>query len=350
MAGHLKIPFDFPQKDFLKNRIIHVLAGDLGGTKTNLALYRARVDGIEIVAETRYHSPDYKSGTDILLKFIQDHQHQRPDRICLGVAGPVFQGRVELTNLSWILDSEEIKKATAIQEVALINDLEATAYGLAALDEGDFLTIHPGQVEIAGNMAILAPGTGLGEGGLYWNGVSYHPFATEGGHTDFSPRNKIDLKLLDFLGKKYEVVSWERVIAGPAIYDIYQFLRDVKKRKEPAWLRDALHKEDPSALISQLAIEEKNAVCIETMQIFVRLIARESSNLVLKLKATGGLFLGGGIPPKISSLLQQNNFYHNFLDCDRMEHLLKKVPVRIILNPKTALLGAAWFGAYGRAE
>jgi glucokinase len=158
----------------------------------------------------------------------------------LGVAGR-FSGKVELTNLSWI-GSGRNKEETSIPEVFLINDLEATAYGLAALDEEDFITIHSGQVEMAGNMAILAPGTGLGEGGLYWNGISYHPFATEGGHTDFSPRTKVDLKLFDYLETKYEVVSWERVIAGPAIYDIYQFLRDVKKKKEPEWLKESMTK------------------------------------------------------------------------------------------------------------
>ncbi len=199
-------------------------------------------------------------------------------------------------------------------------------------------------------MAIIAPGTGLGEGGLYWDGKAYHPFPTEGGHTDFGPRTKQDIALFERLADKYGIVSWEKVIAGPAIHDIYEFLRQTGNIKEPEWLTEELEKGDPSARISQLAIDEEDPVCIETMQLFVRYLARQSSNLVLTMKATGGLFLGGGIPPKIAPLLLQNNFYHNFLDGDRMEHLLKKVPVKIIRNSKTAMIGAALFGAYGSAQ
>jgi glucokinase len=217
---------------------------------------------------------------------------------------------------------------------------------LAALNEDDFITIHAGADHYGDNMAIIAPGTGLGEGGLYWDGKTYHPFPTEGGHADFSPRTELDIELYQYLQKKYNIVSWEKVIAGPGIHDIYRFLCEVKKRKEEDWVKDLLEKEDPSAVISQFAIEEKDPACMETMQLYVRYLARESCNLVLKLKATGGLFLGGGIPPKITSILQQNVFYDNFLDCDRMQHLVKKTPVKIILNNKTALLGAAYYGAY----
>jgi glucokinase len=196
-------------------------------------------------------------------------------------------------------------------------------------------------------MAIIAPGTGLGEAGLFWDGHVYHPFPTEGGHSDFAPRTPKDMRLYKYLQKKYGVVSWEKVIAGPGIHDIYQFLCKDRRVEGPAWLEEAISAGDPSAVISQAALEEKDPLCIETMQNFVRLLARESSNLVLKMKATGGLFLGGGIPAKISPLLQQNVFYDNFLDNDRMQNLVRKVTVRIILSGKTALIGAAWFGAYG---
>jgi glucokinase len=299
------------------------------------------------ILEATYHSASFPSFIDILKKFNSDYPDQHAERICLGVAGPVFRGRVELTNLNWNMDSAEIARFAGLPYISLINDLEATAFGLAGLPEDDLLTIHEGVLDIPGNMAIVAPGTGLGEAGLYWDGQYYHPFPTEGGHTDFAPRTKQDMKLHDWLSRKYGVVSWEKVIAGPAIYDIYQFLRETKKRKEPDWLKEALEKDDPSAAISRFAVEEKNAACMETMHIFIRYLARETSNLVLKMKATGGVFLGGGIPPKISSLLQQNVFYHHYLDCDRMQHLLNKVPIKIILNSKTALIGAAWYGAYG---
>lgn len=346
MKEQTTIPMAFPRRSGLTDKSITVLAGDVGGTKTNLALYKATANEISPVLESTYHSGNYSSGLDMIQAFLSENPGSKPDRICLGVAGPVLQGKVEITNLPWGLDSADIRNITGVPHVSLINDLEATAYGLAALNSDDFITIHPGS-NGAGNMAIIAPGTGLGEAGLYWDGKAYHPFPTEGGHTDFAARTPLDRELFEYLEKKYEIVSWERVIAGPGIHDIYRFLCDVKKRTEADWLKEALEKEDPSAIISESALEEKDPVCIETMQLFVRYLARESCNLVLKMKATAGLFLGGGIPPKISPLLQKNIFYNNFLDCDRMQHVVKKVPVKIILNNKTALMGAAYSGAYG---
>ncbi|HTQ28489.1 MAG TPA: glucokinase [Puia sp.] len=347
MGNTQAIPFSFPGKSSLGNKPITVLAGDVGGTKTNLAMFTATAAIIDLVREATYPSSKYPSCIDILLDFIKVNPGIKPGRICLGVAGPVLQGKVEITNLGWDLDSEDIRKSTGVTDVVLINDLEATAYGLAALEEDDFITIHQGPDRYAGNIAIIAPGTGLGEAGLFWDGECYHPFPTEGGHTDFGPRTEQDIELLHYLQGKYEIVSWEKVIAGPGIADIYDFLCDVKKRKRAEWLQQKLAEEDPSAVISQSALDEKDPVCEETMQLFIRYLARECSNLVLKIKATGGLYLGGGIPPKISSLLQQNVFYDNFLDNDRMQHLVKKITVKIILNSKAALLGAGWFGAYG---
>jgi glucokinase len=350
MKPQTAIPLSFPRRSQLAGKKISVLAGDVGGTKTNLALYEATAEKVLLVNEATFPSSKYPACVDILKEFLQANPGHKPDRICLGVAGPVLQGKVEITNLAWDLDSREIIAATGVPNVSLINDLEATAFGLAALTEDDFIVIHKGSDMYQGNMAILAPGTGLGEAGLYWDGTSYHPFPTEGGHTDFAARSSLDIELLQYLQKKYEIVSWEKVIAGPGIFDIYQFLCDVKKRKREPWLQQAMEGQDPSAVISQSALEEQDAACVETMQLFVRYLARECSNLVLKLKATGGLFLGGGIPPKISSLLQQNVFYDNFLDNDRMQHLVKKVTIKIILNNKTALLGAGWFGAYGELK
>jgi glucokinase len=346
MADFSNIPLAFPRRSQLGSKSIMVLAGDVGGTKTNLALYKATVDNMESQKESTYHSASYASFQDILTQFLSENKGIKPDRICLGVAGPVLKGKVELTNLSWILDSEEVKKGAGATEASLINDLEATAYGLGGLTARDFVSIHESSGDFRGNIAIIAPGTGLGEAGLYWDGHSHHPFPTEGGHSDFSPRNEMDIALFEYLQKKYEVVSWEKVIAGPGIYDIYQFLCEVKGRPKAAWLQEQLRTQDPSAVISKMALDEKDPACIETMQLFVRYLARESSNLVLKLKATGGLFLGGGIPPKITPLLMQNNYYDNYLDCDRMQHLLKNVSIKIMLSDKTALLGAAYFGAY----
>jgi glucokinase len=259
----------------------------------------------------------------------------------------VLNGKVDLTNLNWDIDVKEVQRAMGVDAVFLLNDLESMAYGLAGLTEEDFITIHAGNDASTGNMAINAPGTGLGQAGLYWNGENHFPFPTEGGHADFAPRTDLDFALLKFLQQEYGVVSWEKVVAGPAIVDIYRFLRDVKKMEEPLWLKEALEQESQdSAIISGAAIEQKAAICVETMELFVRYLARESSNLVLKMKATGGLFLGGGIPPKIAPLLLQKQFMEHYMDCDRMQHLLENIPIRIIKNDKTGLIGAAYYGAF----
>lgn len=325
-----------------------ILAGDVGGTKTNLAIYHAATAGLATLAEQRYPSDQFSSIIDILKEFLAAN-HQHPiHRICLGVAGPVLNGRVELTNIGWELDVADIRQQLHLEQVALINDLEATAYGLAALQPDDFITLHPGRENSNGNMAIIAPGTGLGEAGLYWNGRNHFPFPTEGGHTGFAPRTDADIALLRVLQQKYGMVSWERVVSGPAIFDIYEFLRDQLSYEEPEWLNKALlHHDDDPAVISTAALNKAAPICVETMDFFVRYLAYESANLVLKLKATGGLFLGGGIPPKIAPLLQQESFYRHYLDSDRMQHLLETVPIRIIQNDKTALIGAGWYAAYG---
>lgn len=341
-----KIPMFFSRSQQIGNETIIVLAGDVGGTKTNLALFRTSASGIEQLREAKYHSTEFNSVTAIIKAFLKEDPSVVPQRICLGVAGPVLDGKVDLTNLSWDLDIRDIRSETGVQDVSLLNDLEATAYGLTALTPDDFIVIHNADGQ-PGNMTIVAPGTGLGEAGLYWDGIAYHPFPTEGGHADFSPRTALDVELYQYLHKKYGVVSWERVVAGPAIYDIYQFLLIVRHGSTPEWLQEAFSKTDPSAVVSQAAMDETDPICVETMELFVRYLARESSNMVLKMKATGGLFLGGGIPPKIAPLLQHSTFLNHFLDCDRMQQLLKQVPIRIILNDRAALLGAAYYGAYG---
>jgi glucokinase len=335
-----------PRRSGIGEKGITVLAGDIGGTKTNLAFYQATETGLNMLHTGRYPSAEYTSCTAILQQFLSDNKCPAPERICLGVAGPVLGGKVDLTNLSWDIDIKELKSAMGVEAVFLLNDLEAMAYGLAGLTDEDLITLHAGNETSTGNMAIIAPGTGLGEAGLYWNGVHHFPFPTEGGHTDFAPRTDLDYELLKFLQKEYGVVSYEKVVAGPAIVDIYRFLRDVKKMEEPTWLKDALEVEkQDSAVISGAAIEQKAAICVETMALFVRHLAREASNLVLKMKATGGLFLGGGIPPKIAPLLMQKQFMEHYMDCDRMQHLLENVPIRIIKNDKTGLIGAAYYGA-----
>ncbi|MEC5144657.1 glucokinase [Chitinophaga sp. 212800010-3] len=325
------------------DRKSYLLAGDLGGTKTNLALFSIQNGELNLIREEKYASREYKNFSDMIRQFLGECQDTPPQRICIGVAGPVVRGKVELTNLSRELSEEEIRQGTGIQAVALINDLEATAYGLATLSSQQLTTLHRGAGDHAGNMAIIAPGTGLGMAGLYWDGTYHHPFPTEGGHTDFAPRTDLDILLLRYLQEKYEIVSWERLISGPGIHDIYQFLRDIKGMEEPSALKAAMDAGDPSAEISKAALEGKVPVCMKTMELFVRYLARESCNLVLKMKSTGGLFLGGGIPPKIAVMLETGEFYHHYLQGDRMAELLASTPVHIVNNDKTALWGAAFY-------
>jgi glucokinase len=346
MAGRSKISLFFPDKLSFSDKKVLVLGGDVGGTKVNLAIFEADSTHVSMIKCSTYHSSSAPSLNDILLQFLKENPDFHPEKICLGVAGPVFGGRVDVTNLPWHVDANEIAAATGVSQVVLLNDLEATAYGVAGLEEKDLYVLHKGDPEAGGNISILSPGTGLGEAGLFWDGQFHHPFATEGGHCDYSCRNASDLQLHDFMMKKYKVVSWESIIAGPGIHSIYEFLTEVKRLPSNPALTEKIKYEDPSAVISEAAIDGTDPVCIEAMRIFVRNLARECCNLILKMKSTGGLFLAGGIPPKIISLLSDPYFYENLLDCDRMQDLLKKVPVNVILNDKTPMIGAGWYGAY----
>lgn len=335
----LPLLFSEPNKNEASNLL--VLAGDVGATKTNLALFRMNGQDITTLKEGNYKSQDYKNITEITDDFLKDQPHTQA--CCIGVAGPVLDGKVKLTNLSWELDSNEIAQHMKLKNVYLINDLEATAYGLAMLTDKDSVVIHKGSSTLSGNAAIIAPGTGLGEAGLYFDGKLFHPFATEGGHCDFAVRDKTDFELYEYLQNKFGHVSYERVICGPGIFNIYQFLEEEKKLEEPGWVSDKIKDGDAAAEISSHT--EQSALCNETMRLFIRFLAHESANLILKMKATGGLFIGGGIAPQLIPLFEKYQFNHSFVNSGRMNHLLEKVTVSIILNTKTAMLGAAYYGA-----
>lgn len=337
----MQLPLTFSSKR-PANKITTVLAGDIGGTKTNLALFTIEGDKISAtLKEGSFKSQDYNSLTPILDEFLKGSTV--PQAVCMGVAGPVLNGKVKLTNLVWEIDNREIAAHLALKDVSLINDLEAMAYGLAMLNEKDTMLQQDGSVEASGNVAVIAPGTGLGQAGLFWDGKLYHPFATEGGHTDFAPRDKFDFELYEYLQYQFGHVSWERLVCGPGIYNIYRFLREEKKREQPNWLAEKISKGDAPAVISQNVANCE--LCKDTMQLFIRYLAFESANLVLKMKATGGLYIGGGIPPRILSLFDEYQFNQFFCGSGRMNLLLEKVPVKIILNTRSGLLGAAYYGA-----
>ena len=335
------LPLKFSDSTRTKDSDVLVLAGDVGGTKTNLALFKMNKRSAKVLKEENYKSQEFNSITDITSEFLKDQP--QPSACCIGVAGPVFDGKVKLTNLSWEMDSKEIANQMGLDEIHLINDLEVTAYGLAMLGDEDTATVHKGSDTPTGNAAIIAPGTGLGEAGIYFDGKFYHPFATEGGHSHFAARDKTDFELFEYLQNKFGHVSYERVISGPGIINIYQFLKEEKKLKEPGSITDRITQGDAAAEISKHT--EQSELCDRTMQLFIRFLAFESANLALKMKATGGLFIGGGIAPQIIPLFEKYQFEDCFLDSGRMRHLLEKVTVSIILNTKTAMLGAAFFGA-----
>jgi len=337
------IPLAFTNEQaHAENKPVTILAGDAGGTKTNMALFRADEHGVTQLREARYVSHEYNSLTDIILQFAAN---EWPDRICVAVAGPVLHGKVKLTNLSWRLDSNAIGTALKLP-VVFLNDLEATAYGLAGIQSNELAALHINTIKAEGNIALISPGTGLGEAGLYWDGKSYHPFATEGGHSDFAVRTEQDIELYRYLQQQFGHVSWERVISGPGIHTIFNFLTTVQHKTVPAWLTEEMKEDDPSAVISNAALHQNEAVCMEALQLFSRYLATEAASLVLKLKATGGCYLGGGISPKVLPVLETGEWLKHFTDAGRMKTLLEQVPVYVILNQKLPLLGAAHYGAY----
>ena len=336
------IPIAFPHGPGPLSRCV-ILAGDVGGTKTRLALFEMEGSEFRIIRESKFRSRDFPS----LEAIIQEFQggEKLTDVIGLGVAGPVINGSVSITNLPYRIKDASIRDQTGIQHVFMINDLRANAFGLAALKEEDMLVLHEGKRELKGNAALLSPGTGLGEAGLFWDGEAYHPFATEGGHTDYAPETEKDIALLLHLQKKYGHVSWERVVSGMGIYEIYRFLVELHQEDVPEWLQLKFREMDLAAAISW-GSHEGEPTCQETMQMFLRNLANESANLVMKLNAFGGLFLGGGILPKNLKFLDRQDFVHYFLEAGRMGPLLEEVTLQIILNDHAALYGAAYFAAH----
>lgn len=337
------IPIAFPSNKNGSHSNCIILAADVGGTKTNLALFEKKDGKLIILREKSFQTKDYSSFVVMLNSFYSD-KSITIDCMCLGVAGPVIDGKVQGTNFQWLIDSKEISKELQIDSVYIINDMEANAYGLAALREKDLEVIHKGS-NFSGNAVIISPGTGLGEVGLYWDGTHYRPFASEGGHCDFSPRNTLEIALWQYMHQKYNHVSWERVLSGPGIYDAYQFLIQYRKKTAPEWIKQRLLTENPAAVITNVALEGKDPICKETLDLFTRFLARESAQLALKMKATGGVFIGGGIVPKIIKGINRAVFKEGFIQSGRLNKLLEMVPVKVILNEKTPLLGAAYYGA-----
>jgi glucokinase len=304
-----------------------ILAGDIGGTHARLAFFQANNGHLKLVSETSFASREYP-GLEAIVSTFLDKKSQGVEAACFGIAGPVRNGRAEVSNLPWIVESSRLAREIRVGSTFLINDLEASAWGIGVLDREDLLTLNEG-TSAQGNQAVIAAGTGLGQAGMFWDGCKHHVFACEGGHTDFGPRNEVQTELLKYLLAKFGRVSYERVLSGPGLVNIYNFLRDTGRGEEPKWLAEKLAIEDPAATISTTALSGQSQLCEQTLDIFVSIYGAEAGNLALKVLATGGVFISGGIAPKI------------LLDKGRMRPLLEAMPVRVIVNENTGLLGAA---------
>lgn len=320
-----------------------ILAGDIGGTKTRLALFRSEAGRLRPVTEETYASGKYPDLDPIVEAFLAapGSQDAAIARACFGVAGPVVDGRCVTTNLPWVVDARRLRDGLGLPAVDLINDLEANAYGIDALGPDDFAVLHEGASTASGNAAIIAAGTGLGEAGIYWDGSRHRPFACEGGHASFAPEDDLQGELLATLRRSHEHVSWERVLSGPGLRTVYEFLRDSGRGEEPPWLAEDMRREDPAAVITRAALQGRSVLCAGALDLFVALYGSEAGNLALKMMATGGLYVGGGIAPKILERLKGKGFMEAFLAKGRMRPLLERIPVRVILNDRAALLGAA---------
>jgi glucokinase len=321
-----------------------IIAGDIGGTKTNVALFEAEGDRPgQIAVQQSFPSGKYDSLEKILGEFLAAHKpEQQITHACFGVAGPVVAGRVETPNLAWKVSAETLAQTIGVPFVGLINDLEATAFGIEVLKPEQFHTLNEGDAERQGHRALIAAGTGLGMAGIFFDGKRYHPMASEGGHADFAPRNEREYQLLAYLQEKLNGhVSYERVLSGPGLFNIYSFLRDRGHYEEPQWLADEIASGDRTAPVSRAGLEGRVEIAVQALEIFVEIYGAMAGNLALIMKSFGGLYVGGGIAPKIIEKLKDGTFMRTYSDKGRMSGLVESIPVRVILDDKTALYGAA---------
>src|SRR3954465_3243837 len=301
-----------------------ILAGDIGGTNARLAYFQPKNGHFELVSERVFPSREHRELGEIVTRFL-DESGTRPEAACFGIAGPVRNGRVETSNLPWVIEQSILAKQIHLPATLLINDLEASAWGIGALSKGDLVTLNVGGATIAGNQAVVAPGTGLGEAGLFWDGTRHHVFACEGGHTDFAPQGELQIELLRYLTKRSGHVSYERILSGPGLVNVYEFLRETEGGKESEQLAIAMRAGDPAAAISQAALHVTDSLAEKTLDLWIAVYGAEASNLALKVMSTGGIFLAGGISPKILPKLESPAFMQAFLEKGRMGGLVESM-------------------------
>lgn len=328
---------------------MRVLAGDVGGTNTRLAVCDVSGDKVLRVAEDVQPSDRFKSFKDIVRDFVQAHKAE-VRAVCLGLPGPVRGRRVQLTNLPWAVDADELERDLGLPTVTIVNDLVANAHGLSSLSDADFSVVRTGVPDPHGNAALVSAGTGLGEAGMQRVGPVFQPFATEGGHTDFAPANDLEIDLLRFLQAKFgSHVSWERVVSGPGLTTLFEFLVERRGPAEPEITDEIETALDRSAVVARYATAGKSDRAREALDLFLALYGAEAGNVALKTFATAGVYLGGGIPPKLKGEFAASKFVERFDDKGRLRGLVEGIPIRIVLNDKAALQGAALVAARSAA-
>jgi glucokinase len=317
-----------------------ILAGDIGGTNARLAYFQPQNGHLRLVSERTFPSREHSELGEIVSRFVDD-SGTRPDAACFGIAGPVRNGRVETSNLPWVIEQSLLAKQIHLPATLLINDLEASAWGIGALAAGDLVPLNRVSGPCVGNQGVIAPGTGLGEAGLFWDGNRHHVFACEGGHTDFGPQGDLQVELVRFLQARFGHVSYERILSGPGLMNVYEFLLASGCGKESHEFAAELTKGDPAAAISRAALDGTQVLAQKALDLWVSVYGAEAGNLALKVMATGGLFLAGGISPKILSKLTGPLFMRAFFAKGRLQPLMEVIPVQVVTNEKAGLLGAA---------
>lgn len=318
------------------------IAGDVGGTKVRLGCYEEEEGELRCLREEKYASRNFSDFATLLDGFLKGAEGRPIAFASFGIAGPVKDEVCNATNLPWIVSARELEKKLGIPRVFLINDLEANAWGISCLKDHELFTINTGEQSL-GNRALISVGTGLGEAGFYWDGKKHHPFACEGGHCDFGPTNEDELELYHYLKKQNPHVSYERPLSGNGLYQIYKFLVSTGREKENPEITPQLA--EPQRFITEKALRKECPACIRTCQMFISIYGSEAGNLALKFFAIGGIYIGGGVAPSLAPLFnEEQQFMRAFVDKGRLSSLLIKIPVRVVLNDKTALLGAIRYG------
>lgn len=321
---------------------MRTLVGDIGGTNARFALVAAAEQRCELIAEATFPSRRFPAFRDSLHAFLDVTPEAKDvQSACFGLAGPVQDNSCATTNLPWVVEGDEIGSTFGFSDVHLLNDLEAAAWGLTVLDPNGVRSLHPGKAGATGNRALLAPGTGLGEAVLIWDGRRHHAFATEGGHCDFGPANELQVELWRFLARRHGHVSWERVASGPGLVETFRFLLEHEGKEEPPWLEEELRNGGAAAAISRHAHDDSCRICGKTLDLFFAALGAEAGNLALRTLATGGIYLSGGIVLKLLPELMKSGFLKAFTDKGRFQTFVEEVPVRVVVDDRLALWGAA---------